>query len=388
MSAARAAPGVSGMLLACLAAASGCTAGGGAPATLARPACAQEPAVDAARAGLASAEPVVLAAAARDSVAAHATELVPAITSALERLTEPGGDAGERWACQFLIDALIQLGARAEPELLNALRSRVPATPLLVLAAREPRRHLEFLEWAACNCPDDDEWHAANELLAEHAPERAARQALSVVRPQLWLDVMDDARLSLSENAELSIGCGRTPIPTAYRPLPRHALTRAQPGVAVEGRLTRGPAGFAVQRTLAEGAYLSSCESPLDRRATSLELLRWMLDVPERTRWPRPSTHWTLVLEDDESFVLEAEGAIEFVREQWQVLRDALVARGWITRAEFEALAGLEVAVRDYRFDRRPSPPSVSGAADAIRPPVAAKPTLAPGFPRPMKSAD
>ncbi|TAJ04380.1 MAG: hypothetical protein EPO68_17015 [Planctomycetota bacterium] len=222
-------------------------------------------------------------------------------------------------------------------------------------------------------------------MLAEHAPDRAVRCSLATVRPQLSLDVMDDAHLSISEVDESWIGCGRAHIPTDFRPLPRYGLSSTRASTSAAERLTRGPTGWAVARQVIDGPSMPHCQSPLNRRATALELLRWMLDAPRGRPSVKPTMHATLVLEDAEEFVESAAQAIEYAQGEWQDLRDKLVARGWIAAADAKAIGALTVVVNDYRFDRRERLPSIPGAEAARTPPIAAQPALAPGFPRPMK---
>jgi hypothetical protein len=307
-------------------------------------------------AAFASEDPRDLAWAAHRAREERRTDALPALMAAVRRVCIPQRRDGSFRMHAALTDALIQLDARVEPRDLEALaKLRHVHAQVLVLAAREPRRHAALLE-RMCDLSDENQRLAAWNLLALAAPARAAELALGAARIEIEVEVRDEGQdFEPRRGGTHTIACPKQQPLDGYPPAVVYVLEEATD--AARDVVAPGPIPILANRTGWPTGREWDDPSKHPSSDYALRLLPWLAGDPARKSelpsFVRIRHAWTT----PDEFVRECSGEIAAVQQEWRACVERLAAALPIDAAWSTRRAPIDFHVRDERRDpARPLP--------------------------------
>jgi len=250
------------------------------------------------------------------------------------------------------IDALIRLRADVPEEDLIAFADANPPSAVIVLAAREPKKHsallIHLLDRAAFS-----DWVAVDRLLLAFSPPGYAAWLWKGWRPRFEVrvgelpDVIGDLFCSRYGGTEVERRAG---FPPTYEYL---IDGQFMPGDTL---LVQGapPLGYLRKE---RGPRLKPC--PVDyqgRRTEDLRLLAGAMRTNDALIVPRLTTFpWV----DSAQYRADAEGLRKRIRSMVEAIRNGLITRGRLTGSEASVLPEIDVKEIDLRPDRTIALPAI-----------------------------
>jgi hypothetical protein len=250
-------------------------------------------------------------------------------------------------------DALIRLHADV-PETVLAPFVQTHFSAVLILMAREPRKHGDFL-MSMLDLPLHDlEWEALNSVLAGAPPAGYAARLLREWTLLYTLRVYD-TKLTLAAAGAPSGLCGDDGKPEPFSGFPAVGTYTLTPGIS-PGSVVLADAPHPVSIGRGTGG---ACVVPIDRDAYRLDYLRHLAGLPaedRRTQAPAsPALKWVSAAK----YRRDAEAFLKDTREVVSRIRLILLARGVLTEADQDAQPQLQVGVLDQRQNRIPALPVI-----------------------------
>jgi hypothetical protein len=248
----------------------------------------------------------------------------------------------------FALDALIQLDARLEPELLGRIAKERPVEAL-VLLAREPDGRADGVLLEVLERERGYRWLAAANLLLRRSPAGFAARLLADLRIHVTLIVTDDEDSSFAcGGIAAGIGCGVLTDAPGMPPWPTYRLTDGEDTDDDARLLADGPKRVACLRVVAP-AGAGPRRGGSDVETTAADRLRYLAALAG----PQP------LLEAGESRTIRWVPNLDLQPVQTDLRRDIterhaalvrdLVVTGYLTAEE---AAGLTVQVDIEVVDR------------------------------------
>ncbi|HEY4365243.1 MAG TPA: hypothetical protein VGN17_30055 [Bryobacteraceae bacterium] len=257
-------------------------------------------------------------------------------------------DAGVR---QSAIDALIRLDSDLpELELDALLTADNDPDPVLVLLAKSPKKHADFLMHLLDRPLAEPDWVAVNSILSMAPPPGFAARLLREWTLHFTVIAWDKTYTGLGAEGGGWAGDGGPGRRPGFPPLYFYVI---QEGMKQGGTiLAAGPHPVSFIRQ----SNPSRSGLAIDKDVYRLDYLRFLARLdPETARLPNEpaSLPWT----DAEAFRTGAATLLESIRTPVTALRHALTDRGLLTKEEALAGPNLQVTVRDNRqVSREPLP--------------------------------
>ena len=298
---------------------------------------------------LAAAEPERRAWAAWEASDKLVRELAADVLDALLRVAENSQPEQWNFAALALLDAAIRLDARPNTSQLEALEATPFIRPqLLVLAAREPARHVELLRRFSA-AERDECLLAADNLLAAGAPEVAVAQLLPQARVEITVEVVDKLEVRQMPSVALGIGCGSIHVPEGYPPMVLYDLVEGGPPDAIV--FADGPRPIAARRTVRSerSVGIGGVSLWVDRAQHALDLLRWIGGDRKAASVLASEVAIRHAWSSRRAYVRDVGEQIRERRQAWAQLVDALVARRALSAERRPAKAPIEIVVQDRR---------------------------------------
>jgi hypothetical protein len=239
-------------------------------------------------------------------------------------------------------DALIRLNADVpELNLARFLNDPDALEPTIVLLARDPKAHADFLMSALDQPVSDPHWIAVNSFLAAAPPRSYASRLLRAWTIKATIIAREDALGEDDDGAGGECGDGGTMLRPGFPMIPRyHIYEGLHPGATL---IASGPHPISYMRQTSFG----DCRSSLDRDTYRLDYLRYMAHVDEPLPDP-PAIRWA----GTEDYLSKTSAYLDSLRAFITNLRAGLVQAGVL--AESDGLDGptLEIEVKDERLNR------------------------------------
>lgn len=256
------------------------------------------------------------------------------------------------------MDALIRLDADVPKEDLSAFLTTNQVDPVLVLLARDPKRHGDFLMRLLDRQLNDTEWVAVNSVLTAAPPPGFAARLLREWNFHFSIQVLD----SYGSGSDGGCGWGGGETPARRPGYPPMFFYVIKEGIGTgDTVLATGPHPVSYQRKEPAGRFGPCISKDGYRRDYLRSLAGFNSDDKEvRALTFGASIRWVDVTQYQE----EAAALLADIQKSVSYIRTALIGRGLLTEEESTGGPKLQVVVNDVRQDHHDPLPVIDWRLD------------------------